>query len=161
MLFLATPRSWLRRPLGRAKAPSRPRLQVEVLEVRNLLSAPQTVIIPPGGIISPTPVQGQIGGPSQPTPVNPPGTIVTNPPGDVAPVPGADSFQQLVDAMYNHALYRAPMGGEDQSWISLLQSGLSSYQVAQGFMGSTEHQIDVIRGDYERILGRDPEPSAV
>src|SRR5713226_7874079 len=121
MLFLATPRSWLRRPFGRAKAPRRPRLQVEVLEERNLLSAPQTVVNPPGGIVSPMPDQGQIGDPLQPNPVNPPGTIVTNPPGDVVPVQGADSFQQRVDAMYNHALYRAPMAGEDQSWISLLQ----------------------------------------
>jgi hypothetical protein len=161
MLFLAKPHSWLRRPFGRAKAPSRPRLQVEVLEERNLLSAPPTLVNSPGGIVPPPPNQGQIGDPLQPNPVNPPGTIVTNPPGDVPPVQGADSFQQLVDAMYNHALYRAPTAGEDQSWISLLESGMSSYQVAQGFMGSTEHQIDIIRGDYERILGRDPEASAV
>jgi hypothetical protein len=68
---------------------------------------------------------------------------------------------QLVAALYNHTVFRAPGPAEVQSAVAALNAGLSTRQLAWDYLNSPEHFIHVVRADYERLLGRDPEPSAV
>src|SRR5262245_38124684 len=68
---------------------------------------------------------------------------------------------QFVAALYNHTVFRAPGPTEVQAGIATLNAGTSPYQLAQGFETSPEHFINVIRTDYEHLLGRDPEPNAL
>jgi hypothetical protein len=68
---------------------------------------------------------------------------------------------QIIAALYNHTVFRAPGPAEIQSGIDALNAGISTRQLALGYLNSSEHFTNLIRADYERLLGRDPEPSAV
>ncbi len=60
----------------------------------------------------------------------------------------------FVQALYQDVLNRAPDGGGLNAWLTLLAGGDSRYQVAWGFLISTEYRADLAESDYTTYLGR-------
>lgn len=59
-----------------------------------------------------------------------------------------------ITAVYDDVLGRAPSGAERQYWLSLMASGATTSQVAQGIVNSTESNARVLGGYYAAILHR-------
>ena len=64
---------------------------------------------------------------------------------------------QFVTALYYDVMHRSPSPTEVAAWAGFLNQGHSRDQVAASFVMSGEYRIDLIRQDYETLLGRDPE----
>ncbi len=62
----------------------------------------------------------------------------------------------FLDAVYEDALGRAPVAGETTGWLQLLGSE-SRTQAASQFFGSAEYLSDLVTGDYQNLLGRQPD----
>src|SRR5262249_47756596 len=67
------------------------------------------------------------------------------------------SSAQFVTALYYDVLHRSPSTAEVAAWAGFLDQGHSRDDVATSFIMSSEYRIDLIRQDYETLLGRDPE----
>jgi hypothetical protein len=61
--------------------------------------------------------------------------------------------------LYEKVLHRTPAPSEVQHWLGRLAAGASRYDVAIGFLYSTEHLTEVVDGYYQLLLGRSIDPS--
>jgi RHS repeat-associated protein len=68
------------------------------------------------------------------------------------------SDQQFVLRLYDDLLERTADPSGLQHWTSLLGQGASRTQVAAGFLGSVEHQVQLIGNTYVNLLKRLPDP---
>ena len=66
--------------------------------------------------------------------------------------------EQYVLRLYDDLLERPADPSGLQSWNALLDRGASRIQVAEGFLGSAEHQTQQIGNLYESLLKRAPDP---
>jgi hypothetical protein len=66
-----------------------------------------------------------------------------------------------ITRLYQHVLNRLPAASEVQGWVDVLARGQSRYQVALGFVLSTERLTTVVNGYYRAFLGRDIDPSGL
>ena len=69
--------------------------------------------------------------------------------------------EQYVSRLYDDLLERPADPSGLQSWNALLDQGASRIQVAEGFLGSAEHQIQLIGNLYESLLERAPDASGL
>jgi hypothetical protein len=67
--------------------------------------------------------------------------------------------EQWVGKLYLHVLGRLPASSEVDHWVRAVRSGMSRYQVAMGFLLSTEHLASVVDGYYWELLGRGIDPA--
>ena len=63
-----------------------------------------------------------------------------------------------VTKLYRHVLGRTPARAEVQHWTRHLAAGTSRYDVAMGFLLSTEHLTSVVNDYYVDLLGRGIDP---
>jgi len=66
--------------------------------------------------------------------------------------------EQFVLRLYDDLLERQADPSGLQSWSGMLDQGASRMQVAEGFLGSAEHESQLIGNMYESLLKRAPEP---
>ena len=64
-----------------------------------------------------------------------------------------------ITGLYQTVLGRNPASSEVDSWQGVIGAGYSRYQVALGFLYSTEHLTAVVDGYYVDLLGRHIDPS--
>jgi glucose/arabinose dehydrogenase len=64
-----------------------------------------------------------------------------------------------VGRLYANVLGRGASDSEVQAWTMALAGGASRYQVAMGFLVSSEHLTNVVDGYYRDLLGRGAEPT--
>jgi hypothetical protein len=64
---------------------------------------------------------------------------------------------QFVTGLYYDLLHRSPSQPEVSAWVGFLAAGHTRDEVAAAFISSGEYRINLIRHDYETLLGREPE----
>src|SRR5262249_40939482 len=74
-----------------------------------------------------------------------------------APPPVFD-HSAFVTGLYFDLLQRQPQASEVAIWNAALNAGASRAQVANGFLASDEYHADLIRQDYQTLLGRAADP---
>jgi hypothetical protein len=67
--------------------------------------------------------------------------------------------RQWVAKLYQNVLGRTPAVSEIDYWEGRIRSGTSRYDVARGFLYSTEHLTEVVNGYYVTLLRRSIDPS--
>jgi hypothetical protein len=68
---------------------------------------------------------------------------------------------QFVTGLYYDLLHRQPHQAGVASWTSALVSGATRQTVISDFVHSPEYETNVIRHDYETVLGRDTDPDGL
>ncbi len=69
--------------------------------------------------------------------------------------------QSFVQALYEDVLGRFAEPTGFQGWVQGMNGGLSTIQVANGFVGSAEYHNDVVTNYYQECVGRTPQPAEV
>src|SRR6516162_4966807 len=70
---------------------------------------------------------------------------------------GLPSSAQFVTALYYDLLHRSPSQADVAAWAGFLDAGHSRDDVANSFISSPGYRFNLLRQDYETLLGRDPE----
>ena len=68
---------------------------------------------------------------------------------------------QYVQSLYKSVLGRDGSSAEVNGWLELISTGLTTKQVAAGFVNSPEHRTEQVAGYYQSFLHRAPDPSSV
>jgi uncharacterized delta-60 repeat protein len=63
--------------------------------------------------------------------------------------------QGWISALYQDLLGRTPTPAEVQSWVNVLLTGGSPFEIAYGFAASREREAQRVRANYQTYLGRD------
>ncbi|WP_372593140.1 DUF4214 domain-containing protein [Actinotalea sp.] len=64
-----------------------------------------------------------------------------------------------VTRLYQKVLHRSPAPSEVAYWLGRLSAGATRYEVATGFLYSTEHLTEVVDGYYRLLLHRSIDPA--
>jgi hypothetical protein len=91
-------------------------------------------------------------------------------PGNIRAKPTLESLEErtlldgssFVRSLYADVLHRAKVSqAEVDGWVSLLRSGIRREDAVRAFVESTEHRARFVSDDYQRLLGRAPEPQGL